>query len=279
MRGRELGLFAVIVALLLPGFGMPTRAQTATPAPYASISAEVEGYAGPGRAPENDLTGQIVRIGLLAPLQGARKAEGDAMVAAAEMALRDVASQPLSRGRRVALAVEDSSGPSWGMVSDGVIRLMLDDQAVAVITSTSGADTHLCEQVGNRIGVPVLTLSADATTTQINIPWIFRIGPSDVEKAAVIAQDIVAEIDKSTAKRRDFVTRFRQSSGVPPSLAASRTYDAVILTIHALRIAGPNRARVRDELAKTTDYDGVSGKISFDREGNNSATLHVAQRK
>jgi len=279
MRGRELGFFPAIVALLLPWFAMPTPAQTATTAPYASISTEVESYAGPGREHANDLKGQIVRIGLLAPLQGARKAEGDAMVAAAQMALRDAVSQRLSHGRSLALVVEDSSGRSWGMVSDGVIRLMLDDQAVAVITSTSGADTHLCEQVGNRIGVPVLTLSADATTTQIDIPWIFRMGPSDLENADGIAQGIVAEVDKSTAERREFATRFRQSSGVPPTVVASRTYDAVILTIRAVRIAGPNRARVRDELAKTANYDGLAGTISFDREGNNRATFHVTQRK
>jgi len=279
MCGRELGLCAVIVAVLLPGGAKPTHAQAMTPAPYASISAEVESYAGPGRAYANDLTGKVIKIGLLAPLQGARKAEGDAMVAAAQMALRDSAPQRLRRGRRVALAVEDSSVPSWGMVSNAVIRLMLNDEAVVVITSASGSDAHLCEQVGNRIGVLVLTLSADPTTTQINIPWIFRMGPSGAENAGVIAQDRVAEIDESTAKRRDFVTRLRQSSEAPPDLVASKTYDAVILTIHALRIAGPNRARVRDELAKTTNYDGVSGTISFDREGNNRATLHAAQRK
>jgi len=125
----------------------------------------------------------------------------------------------------------------------------------------------------------VLTLSADATTTQIDIPWIFRMGPSDLENADGIAQGIVAEVDKSTAERREFATRFRQSSGVPPTVVASRTYDAVILTIRAVRIAGPNRARVRDELAKTANYDGLAGTISFDREGNNRATFHVTQRK
>jgi branched-chain amino acid transport system substrate-binding protein len=394
MRGRELGRSAGIVALLLPGFAVPARAQTTTPAPYASISTEVESYAGPGRAPANDLTGQVVRIGLLAPLQGARKAEGDAMVAAAQMALRDTASQRLSRGRRVALAVEDESGPSWGMVSDAVIRLMLNDEAVAVITSTSGADAHLCEQVGNRIGVPVLTLSADPTTTQIDIPWIFRMGPSDAQQAQGIAQDMysvrklqnvllitqrdhdgnraiqamkqatsalgaqapsvialdespldlgpimkkigteapqavviwtnpstaaillhalriagvktlcylsqdassdrhgaptselaaseawtIADDDEPSSNRQSFAARFRQSTGAAPSLVASETYDAVILTVHAVQTAGPNRARVRDEVAKANNYDGVSGKISFDREGNNRSALHLVQLK
>jgi ABC-type branched-subunit amino acid transport system substrate-binding protein len=49
--------------------------------------------------------------------------------------------------------------------------------------------------------------------------------------------------------------------------------------VHALQTAGPNRARVRDEFARTSSYDGVSGKISFDREGNNRATLHLVQLK
>jgi ABC-type branched-subunit amino acid transport system substrate-binding protein len=280
MQGRELACHAVIVALLLPIVAAAAvRAQTTTTVPYASISTEVESYAGPGRASANDLKGQVVRIGLLAPLQGARKAEGDAMVAAAQMALRDSASQRLNRGRRVALAVEDSSGGSWGVVSDAVIRLMLDDEAVAVITSTSGADTHLCEQVGNRIGVPVLTLSADSTTTQIDIPWIFRMGPSDVEKADVIAQDRAGEVDEPTAKRREFVTRFRRATGVTPGRVASETYDAVVLTVQALQKTGPNSARIRDELGKTVNYDGMSGKIMFDREGNNRASLHPVQGK
>jgi len=278
MRDRELVLYIASVALLL-GCAAQVRAQTTSPAAYASIATDGEGYAGPGRAPANDLTGKVIRIGLLAPLRGARKAEGDAMVAAAKMALRESASQPLGGGRRIALVVEDSSGGSWGIVSDAVIRLMLDDHAVAVITSTSGTDTHLCEQVGNRIGIPVLTLSTDPTTTQIDIPWIFRMGPSEAEKADVIAQDTVAEDDQDAGKRRDFAARFRQATGAAPSRVASETYDAVALTMRALQRAGPNRARVRDEFAKASSYDGVSGKIFFDREGNNRITLHLVQLK
>jgi branched-chain amino acid transport system substrate-binding protein len=246
--------------------------------------------------------------------------------------------------------------------------------------------------VGNRIGVPVLTLSADPTTTQIDIPWIFRIGPSDAQQAQVIARElysvrrlqnvllitqndnesnraihlmkqaatalgartpIVVALDKSpldlrpiiktietespqavviwtnpstavfllpalriagvktlfyvsqdasskmhdaskselaasdpwtisaydepTGDRQSFAARFRQSTGAAPSRVASETYDAVILTVHALQAAGPNRARVRDQLANPTNYDGVSGKISFDREGNDLATWHLVQ--
>ncbi len=276
MRGRELAL-CVGIAALLPGWVAPIPAQIT--APYASISSEIEPYAGPGRASASDLTSPVVRIGLLAPLQGEHKAEGDAMVAAAKMALRNTVSRSFGRVHRVALAVEDSSGPSWGMVSDAVIRLMVDDEAVVVITSTSAADTHLCEQVGNRIGVPVMTLSVDPTTTQIDIPWIFRMGPSNAEKTDSIGQDTAAAVDQATARRRGFVASFRQATGAAPGRVASETYDAVILTLEALSRSGPNRARVRDQLAKARDYNGVSGTISFDREGNNRGTTHLVQPK
>ena len=38
--------------------------------------------------------------------------------------------------------------------------------------------------------MPVLTLSSDATTTEINLPWIFRLGPTDAMQAQAFARDI-----------------------------------------------------------------------------------------
>jgi len=375
-----------MVALLALGAGV----QAQSVAPYASIAMDGESYAGAGRAAANDLMGQVVHIGMLAPLHGARKAEGDAMVAAAEIALQDAGGDALPGGRRVALAVRDESGPSWGVVSDAVIHLVMEDDVVAMITSTSGADAHLCEQVGNRLGLPVLTLAADATTTQIDIPWIFRMGASDVAEAQVMAQNIYRErgltkvmviterehdgrrgvaamekaaealgvaapesvtldplrvdvgfvvkkivaeqpqavviwTDAETAgtlmramkavkvkticffsedaaqtsygmdaanamgawtvaaegegvpARQSFARRYRQATGIAPSAAAMESYDAVAMTIRALRVAGANRARVRDELARVQNFAGVSGRISFDREGNNRAAVHLVR--
>jgi len=375
-----------VVALLMLGVGV--RAQSV--APYASIAADGESYAGPGRAAANDLTGQVLNIGMLAPMHGPRKAEGDAMVAAAEIALQDAGGAALPGGRRVALAVQDESGPSWGVVSDAVIHLVMEDDVVAMITSTSGADAHLCEQVGNRLGVPVMTLAADATTTQIDIPWIFRMGASDVDEAQVMAQNIYRErgltkvmliteqehdglrgvaamenaavalgvaapesvtldplrvdvgfvvkkmvaeqpqavviwtdaatagtfmramkavkvkticllsedaaqtsygIDAANASgawtvaadgegapaRQSFARRYWQATGMIPSAAAMESYDAVVITMRALRVAGANRARVRDELARVQNFAGVSGRISFDREGNNRTVVHLVR--
>jgi branched-chain amino acid transport system substrate-binding protein len=56
---------------------------------------------------------------------------------------------------------------------------------------------------------------------------------------------------------------------------AAQGYDAVYLLANAARAAGvtdcsepAQREKMRDELAKTRDFPGVSGDMSFDEEGN-----------
>jgi branched-chain amino acid transport system substrate-binding protein len=189
-----LSCFSAIAGLLavLTG-GMPAHAQNekSSQMPYASIKSRNISYTGPGREAAYDLADSTVRIGLLVPLQGPQRADGEAIVAAARIALEDDASQgPLPAGRRLALAVGDESGPSWGHVADALIQLVLDEQAIAVVTSANGATAHMSEQVGNRIGVATLTLASDKTTTQIDLPWIFRLAPSDVVQARTMTRDI-----------------------------------------------------------------------------------------
>ena len=376
------------------------QSESKQPEPYASIAAKGVEYSGPGREPAYDLTGTTIPIGLIVPLTGARKADGEAIVAAAKMALADAEKESLPAGRKLILKTGDESGPSWSGVTSALTHLVLDEQALAVITSASGATAHLSEQVGNRIGVPVLTLAADKTTTQIDLPWIFRLGPTDALEARTIAAEIyrqrnlkrvllVTENDHDgrrglqefqvaartlgaplpnslvlapsrtdveayaeairaqapeaivlwteapTARtlleaagqsvtnapiflpqeaaqdgfgakvmssiespnapsslsdvwtvrpvvaespmRDDFARRYRQATGEYPSAAAAEAYDAVRLVASAFRKAGPNRARVRDEIAKTKSWQGASGTISFDGEGNNAVQVRLVQ--
>jgi branched-chain amino acid transport system substrate-binding protein len=80
---------------------------------------------------------------------------------------------------------------------------------------------------------------------------------------------------EDAATRKSFASRYRRQTGRPPSAAATEAYDAVCLTVRALRAAGPNRARVRDQLARVRGYSGASGTVSFDHQGNNTTQVHV----
>jgi ABC-type branched-subunit amino acid transport system substrate-binding protein len=187
---RDCRTFPALAVFAIVGTVATAPAQQAklTPSSYASIGAVA--YAGPGRASAFDLPGPIIRIGLLAPLHGPEKADGEAIVRAARMALREASQRAFPGGQRLELAIGDESGPSWGHTSGALLHLVSDAHALAVITSANGTTAHLSEQVGNKIGVPVLTLSTDPTTTEIDLPWIFRLGPSDSLLARTIAQDI-----------------------------------------------------------------------------------------
>jgi branched-chain amino acid transport system substrate-binding protein len=164
--------------------------QEGPPVPYASIASSGVSYDGPGRESVFDLAGPTIHIGLLAPIHGPRKADGEAVIRAAQMALRDVDRSPLPGGRHLVLDVADESVPPWGLLGDEIIRLIVQQKAIAIVTCADGTAAHLSEQIGNKIGVPTLTLSSDPTTTQINMPWIFRLGPSDSQQAEVMAWNI-----------------------------------------------------------------------------------------
>jgi len=183
-----------IPVLLFTLIGSSAAAQTrsATARPYAAMNPNAVYYFGTGGRSAHDLRGPHVTIGMMLPLRGPFAAEGKSLLQAAQLALDEENKTPLPDGQRLALAVRDESGP-WGQASDEIVHLIFDDNAVAIVTSPDGAIAHQAEQVANKIGVPVVTLASDVTTTQINMPWIFRLGPSDRDEALAFARDIYAK--------------------------------------------------------------------------------------
>jgi branched-chain amino acid transport system substrate-binding protein len=181
-------LGTLLAALAIACF---SAAQDASPVrqPYAVINRQAINYSGPDRQLSRDLPGQEIKIGILVPLEGVRKAEGEAILQAARMAVEDESASALPQGRRLTLVTRDETG-LWGRASSELVRLVVDDNVVALVTSTNGSAAHLAEQVGNRLSVPVLALSSDSTTTQINIPWFFRLAPDDAAQARLFAEDI-----------------------------------------------------------------------------------------
>jgi len=65
---------------------------------------------------------------------------------------------------------------------------------------------------------------------------------------------------------RTFVEEYKKRYGQEPNQFAAQGYDATGIMLDALKRAGPNatRAQVRDALAATKDYPGVTGVTTFD---------------
>jgi branched-chain amino acid transport system substrate-binding protein len=188
---RHLG-WGGLLALVTSVGAVPLVGQTEAPMapPYASMDPAKVAYRGPGRLKSNDIQREVVNIGVLLAMQGQRAFEGKQLLPAAQIAIEEEnRSRPLPNGQRFALAVEDESGP-WGQASNAMVRLIMQDESVALVTSTDGNIAHQAEQIANKVGIPVVTLSSDPTTTRINIPWIFRVAPSDAKQARAIAAEI-----------------------------------------------------------------------------------------
>ncbi|MGB7846473.1 MAG: ABC transporter substrate-binding protein [Candidatus Acidiferrum sp.] len=162
--------------------------------PYATLDRQSVSYLGPARAPEKDLPDGVAVIGMILPLKGPQQFEGKAILAAAQLSLEAEQSLgPLADGRKLALVARDESGP-WGQASSQILALVEQDHALTILTSTNGNSAHLAEQIANKIGFPILTLSSDPATTQTNIPWLFRLGPSDTDQARAFCQRIYGQL-------------------------------------------------------------------------------------
>jgi len=65
-----------------------------------------------------------------------------------------------------------------------------------------------------------------------------------------------------------FNARFEKKHGYEPDSFAAHGYDTLMVLWQAVKRGGLNRTRIRDALAETKDFHGVTGMISFDHRGN-----------
>jgi len=70
-------------------------------------------------------------------------------------------------------------------------------------------------------------------------------------------------LSPTTGRTLNFTTCCRQQSALEPTVAAREIYDALRLLPAAVRIAGPNRARVRGYLVCGATHSGLGGPRGF----------------
>jgi branched-chain amino acid transport system substrate-binding protein len=75
--------------------------------------------------------------------------------------------------------------------------------------------------------------------------------------------------DAENPKVQEFVRSYRESYGAVPDAMAALGYDTAQILSDALRRAGSSEgAKLRDAIAATRDFDGVTGRISIDAQRN-----------
>lgn len=82
---------------------------------------------------------------------------------------------------------------------------------------------------------------------------------------------------------QEWVKKYEAKYGAKPDALATLAYDATIILLKAIEDAGTNdQAKIRDAMANIADFQTVSGKITFDKDGNpvkSAAILQIKDKK
>ncbi len=87
--------------------------------------------------------------------------------------------------------------------------------------------------------------------------------PFDDTRTDPVTQKFIADFQRRYAKR--------------PDSFAAHAYDATYIMARAIERGGLNKARIRDALAATRDYPGVTGSISFNQYNDDSRPVIFAK--
>ena len=86
--------------------------------------------------------------------------------------------------------------------------------------------------------------------------------------------------DDNSPEIKNFVEAYKAEYGQVPDAFAALSYDATMMIIEAIKRAGvEDSVKVKDELAKTKDYQGVSGSITLDEKHNAVKGVVIIEKK
>jgi len=106
------------------------------------------------------------------------------------------------------------------------------------------------------------------------------VAPRFIELAGKSAEGVVVtypyDFYRDDPITQRFNRKFKQRYDHDPDSFAAHGYDAMYILFGAVKRAGLNRTRIRDELARTRDFHGATGIISFDHRGNDVRGVQFA---
>ena len=136
---------------------------------------------------------------------------------------------------------------------------------VVFVPAGSYGDAALILKQGKEMGITATFLGGDTWEA----PEFIEVGGDAVEGSYFSTHfDATVATTKSTPK---FVEDFKKKYNRPPSAFAALGFDAFNLVIDAIKRAGSADPKaIRDALAATKDYEGCTGMITLDLNGDAS---------
>jgi branched-chain amino acid transport system substrate-binding protein len=127
---------------------------------------------------------------------------------------------------------------------------------IYALAYTSGASLILKQS--KEIGLNAKILDTDAGND-----------PTIIELAGNAAEGFMITVPEP--KVPNFEQKFREKTGKDPLHCSYYAYDIVNIIASAMKNVGNNGEMVKNELYKIKDFDGITGKIAFDSNGDRAA--------
>lgn len=190
--------------------------------------------------------------------------------------------------RRVGLLVDVAAAYSVGLADFFKRRFLADGGEIVAEQKFSGGDKDFRAQLTALKGANVAAIFApsyygegglillQARQLDFTGPMLGGDGweaPELVGVAGAAANGayfpVHYSVDSTDPQSRDFVQRFTQRFQRPPTGVSALGYDALALIADAIRRAGSTEpAKIREALAATENFSGVTGKIALDAQRN-----------
>lgn len=107
------------------------------------------------------------------------------------------------------------------------------------------------------------------------------VSPEFIEVAGEAAEGVVAAYpynpNRDDPRLKEVRRRYAERFDEQLEAFAAHAYDGMTILIDAIRVAGLNRARIRDVLASLESYQGITGEIIFDATLNDIGPICLAE--
>jgi len=205
--------------------------------------------------------------------------------------------------KKVAIMQEVSNDYAVGLAkffTDSFVQLTGDKDAIVAVSNYNTGDQDFSAQLQNIASKNPDVIFAPGNFTEsaliikqarqqgIQIPFIggdtwetpefIEIGGAEVE-GAVFSTFFTSETP-ITAESEVFLREYRAKYGKEPAAVTALGYDAYLVILAAIEKAGSaDPVKIRDEIAKTTDFEGAAGMITLDANGDaiKSAVIKVVK--
>lgn len=191
-----------------------------TRAPYRRLFTAPPAYRGPGRTDAAPAGLETIRIGLLAPLEGAEGSSGRSLRRGVELAIEEANAAGGRDGVPFELRARNDMA-LWGSSSNTLVQFAYTDHVWALIGSPDSTSTHVALRAALKAELPIINVGgSDPTLTETGIPWLIRCTPDDRQTSYRLARTIfeargfsrVALIRASSRYGRFGVREFRDAA-------------------------------------------------------------------